>query len=235
MWCLTEDPSSHLSSGGSSARSLGLWSVRSHPQSNGQTERKNPSSWSQHLLWVEYAHNILTSSATGLSLFQCAHGWQPPLFPALEKSFPASLSRPSSVAICSQAPMYQVGQRLWLSTHDLLLWVESKKLAVRFKGPFAIEKIINQVVVRLKLLQSMQFNPTFHASKVKPVWESPLVPTSSPPPLNSSTVDSPTTRYSEEMSRWPPLFINSLLTLCGVSCNCVQTQLVTLALLKLLI
>lgn len=47
-----------------------------HPQSNGQTERMNqvmeialhymvsgnPSSWCQHLLWVEYAHNSLTSS-----------------------------------------------------------------------------------------------------------------------------------------------------------------------------
>uniref|UniRef100_A0A8D3E3V3 Gypsy retrotransposon integrase-like protein 1 n=1 Tax=Scophthalmus maximus TaxID=52904 RepID=A0A8D3E3V3_SCOMX len=50
-----------------------------HPQSNGQMERKNqemetalrcmtsrnPSSWSQLLPWVEYAHNTLTSSATG--------------------------------------------------------------------------------------------------------------------------------------------------------------------------
>lgn len=55
-----------------------------HPQSNGQTERmnkeketglwctvsQNPSSWSQQLLWVGYAHNNLTSSATGLSPFQ---------------------------------------------------------------------------------------------------------------------------------------------------------------------
>ena len=65
-----------------------------HRQSNGQTERtrkwrlpcaSSPCSWAQHLVWVEYAHNTLTSSASGLSPFQCAYGFQPPLFPALEK------------------------------------------------------------------------------------------------------------------------------------------------------
>ncbi|KAI3361840.1 hypothetical protein L3Q82_002169 [Scortum barcoo] len=63
-----------------------------HPQSNVQTERMNqeletalrciasqhPSSWSQQLLWVEYAHNTLTCSATGLSPFQCAYGFLAP-------------------------------------------------------------------------------------------------------------------------------------------------------------
>ncbi|KAG1935767.1 retrotransposable element [Pimephales promelas] len=57
-----------------------------HPQSNGQAERanqdlervllclvsKNPSSWSQHLSMVEYAHNTLPVSATGLSPFECS-------------------------------------------------------------------------------------------------------------------------------------------------------------------
>lgn len=164
-----------------------------HPQSNGQTERmnqqtetalrctvsQNPSSWSQQLLWGEYAYNTLTSSATGLSPFQCAYGYQPPLFPALEKeaSCPSlqtflhrchrtwararafllkAAGRYSSAANRrrSQAPEYQVGQKVWLSTCDLPLRVESKKLAPKFIGPF-------------KLPRSMRVHPTFHVSKVK--------------------------------------------------------------------
>ena len=37
------------------------------------------------LLWVEYAHNTLPSSAAGLSPFQCSRGYQPPLFPEQER------------------------------------------------------------------------------------------------------------------------------------------------------
>lgn len=193
-----------------------------HPQSNGQTERKNqemeaslrcmvsshPSTWSKQLMWVEYAHNTLVSSSTGLSPFQCAHGYQPPLFPALERevSCPAvqtfirqcrrtwaqaranlqrSVTRYSASANRrrSTAPTYRVGQKVLLSTQDLPLRDDSKKLAQKFTGPFEILKIINPAAVRLKLPRTMRVHPTFHVSKIKPVVESPLVPaTPAPPP-----------------------------------------------------
>jgi len=191
-----------------------------HPQSNGQTERLNQdletclrclvsqkqTTWSDHLTWIEYAHNTLPSAATGLSPFQCANGYQPPLFPANEEEVKVpsvhamvhcrrvwagarqallrTSARMKSAADRHRraAPLYRPGQKAWLSTKDLPLHVHSKKLAPRFVGPFPISRVINPVSVHLKLPRSLRVHPTFHVSKLKPVRESTLVPTSKPPP-----------------------------------------------------
>ncbi|KAM9561826.1 uncharacterized protein ACWYII_025626 [Salvelinus alpinus] len=77
-----------------------------HPKSSGQSERANqdrettlwsrptppprlvtanPTTWSQQLVWVEYARNTLPCSDTVLSPFECSVGYQPPLFPEQEE------------------------------------------------------------------------------------------------------------------------------------------------------
>ncbi|XP_041944116.1 uncharacterized protein LOC121706437 [Alosa sapidissima] len=141
-----------------------------HPQTNGQTERANqklevalgcmtsqdPASWSKTLPWVEYAHNSLPTSATGLSPFHCCLGYQPPLFPTQEEEV-AVPSAQAFVRRCkrtwsrartqllrsvdafkkqadghrSAAPMYRVGQRVMLSPRDLPLQSPCRKLNPR--------------------------------------------------------------------------------------------------------
>ena len=146
-----------------------------HPQTNGQTERLNqeleaaircvttqdPSTWSQQLPWIEYAHNSLTSAATGLSPFESSLGYQPTLFPELEGDLEvpsvqhhlqqaqrtwvtvlealqrtANENRRQADRHRSPAPQYIPGQMVWLSTKDGPLKASTKKLSPCFIGPF---------------------------------------------------------------------------------------------------
>lgn len=96
---------------------------------------------------------------------------------------------PSS--LCSQqqsnkhrtpAPCYRAGQRVWLSSRDLPLQVESRKRSPRFVGPFEVERMVNLVAVRLKLPVSIKVHPMFHVSQVRPVVGSDLSPRANDPP-----------------------------------------------------
>ncbi len=123
-----------------------------HPQSNGQTERanqdlermlrclvsQNPSSWSQQLSWVEYAHNSLPVSATGLSPFECSLGYQPPVFSSGE----------SEVADPSAHAFVQRCRRTWSRARQTLLQMGARTKAqadrrIFLSGPSVISLLPN--------------------------------------------------------------------------------------------
>ncbi|KAK3518249.1 hypothetical protein QTP70_034616 [Hemibagrus guttatus] len=166
----------------------------------------NPSSWSSFVMWAAYAHNTLRSSATGMSPFECQFGYTPSLFPEQEVET-AVPSAQQFVKRCRQtwkrarlkllktsqqyqhqanrrrrsAPTLRPGQRVWLSTKNIPLRTESRKLSQRFIGPFKISRKVNPVTYHLYLPKSLKINPTFHVSLLKPVLSSPFLAKGNPP------------------------------------------------------
>lgn len=68
----------------------------------------------------------------------------------------------------------QLWQRVWLTTQDLLLQVESRKLVPKFTGPFNVLKKVNPVLSTLQLPKTLEVNLIFHIPKLKPLGTSPL-------------------------------------------------------------
>ena len=71
----------------------------------------NPSAWSYHLSWIEYAHNSMPSAATGMFHLECSLGYQPPLFPAQE----------DDISVPSVQHRLRRCHRMWKDAHAALL------------------------------------------------------------------------------------------------------------------
>ncbi|KAK3545833.1 hypothetical protein QTP70_015511, partial [Hemibagrus guttatus] len=106
----------------------------------------------------------------------------------------------------SQAPDYQPGQEVWLSTRDIKLRLPCKKLSPRFIGPFPIVRKINPVTYRLQLPPEYRIHPVFHVSLLKPYHRS-VSPSTEPgaaeePPLPLLIDDGPAYLVKEVLDSW---------------------------------
>ena len=71
----------------------------------------------------------------------------------------------------SQAPDYEIGNKVWLSTENLKLTRASKKLTERWLGPYDITKRIGDNTIELRLLRSMKIHLVVNISRIKPYRE----------------------------------------------------------------
>ena len=86
---------------------------------------------------------------------------------------------------CSVAPIYKIGDQVWLSTDNLhMLNRASKKLTEKWIGPYEISSIIPNAV-ELKLPKTLQIHLVVDISRVKPYLDSlPGQPVSRPGPIH---------------------------------------------------
>ncbi|KAI2645310.1 Transposon Tf2-6 polyprotein [Labeo rohita] len=164
-------------------------------------------SWASYLVWAELSNNPHTSTSTGLSPFEVCYGFQPPIFehqePEVEVPLVQQLVRRcrrlwnhARAAILKTnrryttqhrrrhppGRLFHVGDRVYLSTRNINLRTDSKKLTPRYIGPFKITHHLNPVTFRLQLPASLRIHPVFHQSQLKPVFFSPLSPQVPAPP-----------------------------------------------------
>ena len=147
--------------------------------------------WVDLLPLPEVAYNNGVHASTGLSPFKMVYGvdpvavpmWTvPPDSPVELQTWASGIAEgwPQVVKLLEKAkadykkyadrkrvpaPVWNVGDRVFLSTKNLRCLQSSRKLAPHFIGPFKVNKLINEVTVQLELPKALRkVHPVFHSS-----------------------------------------------------------------------
>ena len=86
---------------------------------------------------------------------------------------------------CSVAPIYKIGDWVWLSMENLCMLIQaSKKLTEKWIGPYEISSVMPNVI-KLKLPKTLRIHPVVNISRVKPyLGPLPSQPVSRPGPIH---------------------------------------------------
>lgn len=149
--------------------------------------------WSELLPLAEYAYNNSVTSATGYSPFYANYGFNPrstwatdegPRNPSSTSYMHWMISVHNSLRDRLKetrakmgdhydqkrlpAPSYKPGDLVMLNGKNIKTRKACKKLEAKLYGPFAVEKVISPMAVKLKLPQSWRIHDVFHVQLLEP-------------------------------------------------------------------
>ena len=172
-----------------------------HPQTDGLSERKNQwveqylrlissaqqNEWRNWLPIATAVHNNNINATTKIAPARALLGYLPnldPLMPPLtqndrveERAEQArrcrELAQGALNKVAAQPPQdqYAIGDQVWLEGTNLNLPYQTRKLAPKRYGPFAITKRVSAVAYQLRLPPAWTIHDVFHASLLTPYKE----------------------------------------------------------------
>jgi hypothetical protein len=151
--------------------------------------------WPKFLESAQFAYNNAKQTSTGFSPFEVVYGKKArmgiePLtesrvpaveqrikemherFGLVEKSLLEAKEEMKRYADYkrSEAPVYKIGDKVWLSTKDLGS-ARSRKLMERRIGPYSIIQLMGPNAVKLQLPRHMRIHPVFNVTRIRPFTE----------------------------------------------------------------
>ena len=154
---------------------------------------KEQDDWVQLLPMAEFAYNNLVTTGNGMSPFYANYGFHPvamgpvsmePLNPGSQiyahwiqtvheesrKGVEEARERMKKYTDPDrkEAPVYQVGDLVMLSSRNIKTRCPSKKLDHKNHGPFQVEKIVSPLAVHLTLPRKWKIHNVFHVSLLEP-------------------------------------------------------------------
>lgn len=148
--------------------------------------------WVKYLPTAEFTLNSRINSAVGRSPFEVMYGYQPDFtLPVRTTSkFPSVVERLEGLkevrrdaeaalrlakgkmkeqfaaAHVKAAPIFAVGDKVWISSRNIAIHQATPKLGVRQLGPFTVLERVGDLAYRLELPSALKLHPVFHVDRL---------------------------------------------------------------------